>query len=342
MIRLDTTLRGAAGAALLLGAATAMAGELNLYSARHYDSDQRIYEAFEAKTGIAVRALQGNSDGLLARLRVEGDATPADVLLTVDAGRLWRAEEARIFAPTESNVLTARLPAAVRHPEGLWFGFSKRMRIVYYDKARYPTPPLSTYEELADPRFDGQLCIRSSNNIYNQSLLASMVAEHGEQKAREWAAGLVSNMARPPQGGDTDQIRAVAAGECGIGVGNHYYYVRLLKSDDAQDRAAADRVGLVFPNQEGRGTHVNVGGAGRIAAGPNPENAKRFLEFLASAEAQRLFAAGNYEWPAVESGIAIDPVLESWGPIKTDDLNVSLLGRNNPVAVRIMDLVGWR
>lgn len=334
-------LPGVVGTALAASAGLAGAQEVNLYSARHYDSDQAIYDAFEERTGIEVRVLQGDSDQLIERIEREGEATPADVLMTVDVGRLWRADQAGVFTPTDSETLAARIPESLRHPDGHWFGLSQRMRVIFYDTEQYDEPPLATYEELADPRFEGEVCIRSSNNIYNQSLVASIISHHGEEAAAEWAQGVVDNMARAPQGGDTDQIRGVGAGECGLAVANHYYYVRLMKSDDEADRTVAERAGIIFPNQDGRGTHVNVGGAGRVANGPNPDNALRFLEFLASDEAQSLFAAGNNEFPVVD-GVEMEPILEEWGEIRTDDANVAEFGRLNPVAVRIMDEAGWR
>ncbi|MCK0745428.1 Fe(3+) ABC transporter substrate-binding protein [Chromohalobacter nigrandesensis] len=319
----------------------ALADAVNIYSARHYDSDQALYEAFTDKTGIEVNVLEGDSDQLIERIRREGAASPADVMLTVDAGRLWRAEQADIFQRIDSDVLDERLSDAMRHPEGKWFGFSQRVRAIFYDPNDIDPAHLQRYEDLADPRFEGDVCIRSSNNIYNQSLLASMIAHHGEEEAEAWAQGVVDNMARDPEGGDTDQIRGVASGECDIAVANHYYYVRLLESDDADDRAAAESVEILLPNQEGRGAHVNVGGAGVVADAPNRDNAIRFLEFLASGDAQRLFAAGNHEFPAVE-GIELDDVLASWGDFKKDDLNISQLGEHNPDAIRIFDRVGWR
>ncbi|MCK0713413.1 Fe(3+) ABC transporter substrate-binding protein [Chromohalobacter sarecensis] len=319
----------------------ALADAVNIYSARHYDSDQALYEAFTDKTGIEVNVLEGDSDQLIERIRREGAASPADVMLTVDAGRLWRAEQADIFQRIDSDVLDERLPDAMRHPEGKWFGFSQRVRAIFYDPNDIDPAHLQRYEDLADPRFEGDVCIRSSNNIYNQSLLASMIAHHGEEEAEAWAQGVVDNMARAPEGGDTDQIRGVASGECDIAVANHYYYVRLLEFDDVDDRAAAESVEILLPNQEGRGAHVNVGGAGVVADAPNRDNAIRFLEFLASDDAQRLFAAGNHEFPAVE-GIELDDVLASWGDFKKDDLNISQLGEHNPDAIRIFDRVGWR
>ncbi len=335
------------GLGTLLAAATlavsvaAAAQQVNVYSARHYDSDNELFDRFTEQTGISVRVLQGDSDQLIERIRREGAASPADILITVDAGRLWRAEESGVLQSVESDVLDERIPAYLRHPEGLWFGLSQRMRVIYYNKEAFDPSLISTYEDLADPQFEGQICIRSSTNVYNQSLLASMIDAHGVDGTTDWARGLVSNLARQPQGGDTDQIRGVAAGECEIGVANHYYYVRLAVSDDPADREVADRVGIIFPNQDDRGIHVNVGGAGVVAGAPNRDNAIRLLEYLASDEAQELFAKGNHEYPVVD-GVPLDEVVAGWGEIRFDELNVGTLGRNNPDAVRIADRVGWR
>lgn len=319
----------------------ATAQELNVYSARHYDSDEALYDAFTESTGIEINLLEGGSDQLIERIRREGEASPADVLLTVDAGRLWRAERADLFSAVDSDVLETRIPAHLRHPDGLWYGFSTRRRVIFYNTDRWSEGDITTYEELADPRFRGEICIRSSSNIYNQSLVASMIAEHGIDETLEWAEGLVANFARSPQGGDRDQIRGAAAGECSIAVANHYYYVRLLESDDADEVEAANAVQIVFPNQDGRGAHANVGGAGVVRGAPNRDNAVRFLEFLASDEAQALFARGNYEFPAVE-GVELHPAIRDWRDVKIDDVNVAVLGENNAQAVRIMDRAGWR
>jgi len=332
-------------AALVAGSAmasqAAVADELNVYSARHYDSDEALYAAFTEQTGIEVNVLEGDSDQLIQRLRLEGEASPADVMITVDAGRLWRGEQEDIFASVESDLLNERLPDYLRHPEGKWFGFSERVRAIFIDPNDVDADDITRYEDLADPAFAGQVCIRSSNNIYNQSLLASMIAHHGEEAAEEWAAGVVDNFARDPEGGDTDQIRGVASGQCDIAVANHYYYVRLVNSDNEADREAAEKVEIIFPNQDGRGAHVNVGGAGVVKGAPNEENAVRFLEFLASDAAQSLFAVDNYEFPVVDS-VALEGVMADLDGYKSDELNISALGENNPEAVRIFDRVGWR
>ncbi|MGO2878889.1 MAG: Fe(3+) ABC transporter substrate-binding protein [Halomonas sp.] len=341
---MKTTRLSVAIAAIFAGAAvssTALADAVNIYSARHYDSDEILYKAFTDETGIEVNVLEGDSDQLMERMQREGIASPADVMLTVDAGRLWRAEQDGLFQSVDSEVLSERLPESMRQPDNLWFGFSQRARVIFYNRDNFDPSQIESYEDLADPRFEGQLCIRSSNNIYNQSLLASMIEHHGEEGAEEWAQGVVNNLARNPEGGDTDQILGVASGECDLAVANHYYYVRMLHSDNESDREAARKVGVIFPNQNDRGTHVNVGGAGLVANAQNPENGIKFLEFLSSDGAQEIFAERNYEFPVVE-GVKKDPVLESWGDFKKDELNINVLGENNPEAIRIFDRVGWR
>ncbi|MFC2992744.1 Fe(3+) ABC transporter substrate-binding protein [Halomonas tibetensis] len=319
----------------------AVADELNVYSARHYDSDEALYAAFTEQTGIDVNVLEGDSDQLLQRLKLEGEASPADVMITVDAGRLWRGEQEDIFASVESEILNERVPEHLRHPEGKWFGFSERVRTIFINPTAVDADKITRYEDLADPTFEGQVCIRSSNNIYNQSLLASMIAHHGEEAAEEWAAGVVNNFARNPEGGDTDQIRGVASGQCDIAVANHYYYARLVNSDQQADREAAEKVQVIFPNQGDRGAHVNVGGAGIVKGAPNEENAERFLEFLASDKAQSLFAIDNYEFPVVDS-VELEGFMASLDDYKSDELNISALGEHNPEAVRIFDRVNWR
>jgi iron(III) transport system substrate-binding protein len=326
---------------LIGGCTTRTEATLHVYSARHYDSDTLLYDRFTELTGIEVWVLQGNSDELIERLLREGAASPADILLTVDAGRLWRAAQAGALQPVRSEVLESRIPANLRHPDGLWFGFSQRLRVIYYQRGQFDPARISRYEDLADPELNAGICIRSSNNVYNQSLLASMVSHEGVEQASDWARGLAANLARPPHGGDTDQILGVAAGECELGVANHYYYVRLLHDSDPSRRAAAERVGIIFPNQEDRGVHVNVGGAGVVTSAPNREHAIRFLEYLASDEAQEIFARANFEYPTV-AGVEVDPAIAQWGTMRRDELSVAELGINNPEAVRIADRVGWR
>jgi len=317
-------------------------GEVNIYSARHYDTDQQLYDAFTEETGITVNRLEANAEELVERIKLEGENSPADVLITVDAGRLYRAEQEGLFQPVESKVLADRLPDELRHPDGLWFGFSKRVRVLYRDKDRIDPQLLQTYEDLARPELEGEVCIRSSSNIYNLSLMASLIHHHGEDEALAWAENVVSNFAREPQGGDTDQIRGIAAGECGVALGNHYYYLRLMASDDPADQEVVDKVELVVPNQDDRGAHINVSGAGVVATAPNQDNAVRFLEYLASDQAQVYFAQGNNEFPAVE-GVDIDnPLLDELGDFKADDLNVAVLGQNQPTAQVLFDQAGWQ
>jgi iron(III) transport system substrate-binding protein len=341
-MRMATTSRVAklAGVLALTGGfagSAAAQGEVNIYSARHYQSDETLYAEFEERTGIEINRLQGGSDALIERIANEGRNTPADVLITVDAGRLWRAEKEGILASIESDRLKSRLPASVRHPNGEWFGFSSRARVIFYSKDRYDEPPVTTYEGLADDKLEGEVCIRSSGNVYNQSLLASMIAAHGTDKAEDWAAGVVDNFARDPEGGDTDQIMGAAVGACGVAVANHYYYVRMLQNNPDLD----EKVGLIWPNQDGRGAHINVSGAGAVKHGPNRENAVRFLEYLASDFAQRYFADGNNEYPVVE-GVAPNTKLEKLGAFKPDDVNVALFGKHQAKAQKIFDRVGWK
>ena len=331
-------------AAAVLGALAlasgASAAEVNIYSARHYQSDDQLYENFTKQTGIKVNRIEDDADKLLTRIENEGANSPADVLITVDAGRLWRAEQKGVLEPVRSKVLEERIPANLRHPDGEWFGVSKRARVIFYNKDLVKEPPRS-YEALADPKYRDLVCIRSSSNIYNLSLLASLIEHHGEAKAEEWAKGVVANFARPPKGGDTDQIKAVAAGECGIAVANTYYFVRLLKSDKAEDQKVVEKVGVLFPNQDGRGTHVNISGAAVLKNAPHKEAAVKFLEYLASDEAQRHFVSGNNEYPVVP-GIAADPTVAGLGAFKEDPINVSVLGENQPLAQKIYDRAGWK
>ena len=318
------------------------AGVINIYSARHYQSDEDLYQAFTEATGIRVRRIEGTDDALIERIIQEGAASPADILFTVDAGRLWRAEQAGIFQPVESQVLRERIPAQLRHPEGKWFGFSSRARMIFFDAQRIPAGAITRYEDLADPRWVGELCIRSGGNIYNLSLMASMIAHHGLEAAEAWARGVVANFARNPQGGDTDQLRAVAAGECGIAVANSYYFARLMISEDAADRAVVEKLGWVFPNQQDRGTHVNISGAGIVTTAPNPAQALAFLEFLASPEAQTRFARGNNEYPVVLGAVLDNPALEALGPFEADPLDATLYGVHQAEAQRALDRAGWK
>jgi iron(III) transport system substrate-binding protein len=328
-------------AVLVPAAGSAAEGEVNVYSARHYDTDQAMFDDFTAATGIEINLIEGEADQLIERIKAEGRNSPADVLITVDAGRLHRAEAAGVLAPVESDVLDAKVPEHLRHPEGLWFGLSQRLRGIVYARDRVDPAEITSYEILADPAWQGRVCIRSSTNVYNQSLVGAMIEAHGVEQTEAWAQGLVDNLAREPQGGDTDQILAVAAGECDVAVVNHYYLVRLMKSDEADESAVAEAVDIVFPDQAGRGAHANISGAGVVATAPNKDNAIAFLEYLTTDQAQEYFALGNYEFPVVE-GVKTDPVLEQWGDVKTDRINAASYGENNAEAVMLMDRVGWK
>ena len=313
---------------------------INLYSSRHYNTDDALYEGFTEESGIRVNLIEGSADELLERIVSEGSSSPADVFMTVDAGRLWRAVQADVFSPVDSSTLTSRIPASLRDPGGLWFGFSKRARVIMYNKDMVNPADLSTYEDLVNSQWQGNILIRSSGNIYNQSLLAGMIETNGAAATEEWAQGVVANFARPPEGNDTAQIEAAAAGLGAIAIANTYYLVRMGKSDDPAKRAAFDKIGAFFPNQSGRGTHVNISGAGVLRNAPNRAGAVAFLEYLTGPTAQAFFAEGNNEYPVV-AGTPLDPVLESLGSFKEDEVNVEAYGRNAAEAVQIMDRVGW-
>lgn len=314
---------------------------INIYSARHYDTDIQLYDSFTQETGIQVNLIEGGSDELIERIKSEGINSPADILITVDAGRLWRAEESDIFQSIDSDVLNSVIPAELRDPEGEWYAFSKRVRGIIYNKDEVSRDELEGFRQLADEKWSGRICIRSSNNIYNQSLIASMIESYGPEETEEWVEDFVSNFARSPQGGDTDQIKAVAAGQCDIAVANHYYLARLATSSDEDDRRVAEAVDIYFPGEEYGGTHVNVSGAGVVQNSPNRSHAIRFLEYLTEEESQRLYSLGNLEYPVVES-IELPEILQEFGTFESDAVNVESYGRNNPEAIRVMDRAGWR
>lgn len=313
---------------------------VNIYSARHYDTDDALLKQFTEETGIKVNIIEGKSDALLARIKQEGDLSPADVFITVDAGRLRQAEEQGVFQPTSSRILDMQIPESLRHPDGLWFGLTKRARVIVVSNERVPADVTLDYEDLADEEWNGRVLIRSSSNIYNQSLVASLIEAHGEEATEAWCRGIVENLARTPQGGDRDQIRGVAAGEGDVAVVNHYYLARMIGGNEA-DQDAASKVRIIFPNQENRGTHVNVSGAGVMKSAPNRENAIRFIEFLSTNQAQHKFASGNQEYP-VAVALKTTPILDGFGSYKSDTLNAAKLGENNKAAVRIMDRAAWR
>jgi len=331
--------------ALLMGATSSALGQekvLNLYTARHYQTDEALYTGFTKRTGIKINRIEGGEDALFERIKSEGARSPADVFITVDIGRIWKADQAGIFAPVHSPALQARIPAALRDPDDKWFGFSSRARIIVYNKALVKEGQIKTYEDLADPKWKGQICARSSSHPYMLSLIASIVAHSGEQKAEAWVKGLKENLARDPKGGDTDQIKAAAAGECALAITNQYYFVRLLRSGKGEDKSITEKLGYLFPNQDGRGAHINISGGGMLAHAPHKDAARAFLEYLASDEAQAYFANGNNEWPAVASVKLNNPALQSLGTFKTDAINVALLGKNQAAAQRIADRVGFK
>jgi iron(III) transport system substrate-binding protein len=315
--------------------------EVNIYSSRHYDTDLELYRQFTEETGIRVNLIEGSSDELIERMRNEGVNSPADVVITVDAGRLWRAREAGVLQPHNSEVLRNTISAELQDRDGYWVGLSERVRGIIYRKESVTPGDLQGYWELADDQWQGRLCVRSSNNIYNQSLVASLIESRGEEAVEEWAVSLVNNFARDPQGGDTDQIRAVAAGLCDLALANNYYLARLMNSDRESDREVAEKVGIYFPPAEFGGAHVNISGAGVAAYSPNRENALRFIEYLATEEAQKLYAIANNEFPVLD-GIELPGALGEMGPFESDAINVTSYGENNPRAIRLMDRAGWR
>ncbi|HBS49039.1 MAG TPA: Fe(3+) ABC transporter substrate-binding protein [Rhodobacteraceae bacterium] len=314
-------------------------GELNLYSSRHYDTDERLYSDFEKATGITINRIEGKADELIARMEAEGRNSPADILLTVDASRLARAKDAGLLQSVESDTLEERIPANLQDTDNQWFGFSQRARIIFYDKNDVETPP-QTYLELADPQYEGMVCHRSSSNVYSQTLLSAIIENHGEEVARDWAQGMVNNFARAPQGGDTDQLRGIVSGECDISVANSYYFARALRKDVSGLSDQVDMIGWVFPAQDAEGAHMNVSGGGVAAHAPNRENAVKFLEYLASDQAQVYFSAGNDEFPVVE-GIEKSESVAKLGEFKADDVDLAAVAENVPLAQKIFNEVGW-
>ncbi|NEO77867.1 Fe(3+) ABC transporter substrate-binding protein [Moorena sp. SIO4G3] len=314
---------------------------VNVYSSRHYKTDDDLYDNFTRITGIEVNLIEGKANPLIERIKSEGANSPADVLITVDAGRLWKADQAGIFAPVNSSELNSKIPANLRHPDNHWFGFTKRARVIMYNKDRVNPADLSTYENLADPKWQGRIAIRSSSNVYNQSLVASLIASLGVPAVKSWVESFVGNFARKPQGNDRAQIEAVAAGIADIAIANTYYLPRYIKSDDPAKQAIFKKVGVFFPNQQNRGAHINISGGGLVKTAPNPGNAIKFLEYLTSPTAQTFFAQANSEYPVVP-GTPIDPVLAGFGfPFKEDPTSVSKYGPNSATAVQLMDIAGW-
>ncbi|NEO29549.1 MAG: Fe(3+) ABC transporter substrate-binding protein [Symploca sp. SIO3C6] len=319
------------------------AGEINLYSSRHYDSDDELYQNFTEETGIEVKLIEGKAEELIERIKSEGINSPADVLITVDVGNLWRAQQEGILQPISSDKLNSAIAENLRSPEGYWFGLSKRARIIVYNKDNVKPEELSTYEALATPEWKERVCIRSSSNIYNQSLVAEKIASKGVEETEKWAKGLVTNFARQPEGNDTAQIRAVAEAQCDVAIVNSYYVARLKLSDKPEDQEVASKIEAFFPNQkdgEG-GTHINISGGGVVATAPNQENAIKFLEYLVTPEAQGIFANSNNEFPAVK-GIKPNAVVAEFGNFQESKFKVAAYGEKNAEAVKLMDRAGWK
>lgn len=333
-------LTAALAALMAMGSVPAFAdGELNLYSSRHYDTDERLYSDFEEATGITINRVEAKAGALLARMQAEGRNSPADVLITVDVGNAWRAEQAGLLQSVSSETLDRRIQPHLRDAAGKWYGISQRARMIFFNKAGVTDPP-RTYADLADPKYKGMICARSSGNIYMQSLLASIIAHHGPEKAQEWAAGFYANFARKPQGGDTDQLRGIVSGECMIAVANSYYFSRSLRKDVKSLSGETDKIGWVFPNQSTSGTHMNLSVAGIAANAPNRDNALKFLEYLTGENAQKYFSAGNDEYPVV-SGVGLAPSVAALGLFRQDTLQLNALGENQKTAQKIYDRVGY-
>jgi iron(III) transport system substrate-binding protein len=322
------------------------AKELNLYSARHYQTDEALYSDFTKKTGIKINRIEADDNALAERLKSEGANSPADVILMVDAARLWRAQIDGFFKPIQSKYLGSRIPANLHsqsEPEGsTWFGFSTRARLVVYNKAKVNPQDVDTYEKLAEPINKGKVCTRSGAHPYMLSLIGAMIERRGEAATEEWAKGMVANMARPPRGGDTDQIKAVASGECGVALTNSYYLVRLLRSTKPEDQAIVSKIGFIWPNQQTTGADINIAGGGLPKSAPHPQAAKQFLEYLASDSAQEYFANGNNEWPVVKSVKIENEGLKMLGPFKPENISIAAIGKNQIAAQRLLDRVGYK
>ncbi len=347
MIRSSVVIAGLLLAAAT-GAASAQEQVLNLYSARHYSTDEALYTNFTKATGIRINRVDSDDAGILARLKAEGAASPADVILLVDAARLYKGEVDGLFRPVKSKVLEDAIPAQYRGPAGAegspWFGFSTRARVVVYDKLKVKREDVDTYEELGDAKHKGKICIRSGSHPYNLSLFGSVMQHMGEQKTEQWLKGFVANLARDPKGGDTDQIKAVGAGECQIAVSNTYYIARLLRSNAPEDKALMEKVGIVFPNQQSWGTHLNIAGGAVAKNSKNPAAAVKFLEYLASAEAQNYFANGNNEWPTAKGVAVSNPALKAMtgGDFKAETIPRAAVGANSVKVQQMLDRVGFK
>jgi len=328
------------------GAAFAQQPVLNLYSARHYQTDEALYDNFTKTTGIKINRVDADDAGILTRLRSEGANSPADVILLVDAARLVRADQERLFQPVRSKVLESRIPVHLRDQDDgegpQWFGFSTRARVIVFNQQNVKPQDVDTYEKLADPRNKGKVCTRSGSHPYNLSLFGSIYNHLGAEKTEAWLKGVVANMAREPKGGDTDQIKAVASGECSIALTNSYYLARLMRSANPADRAVMEKVGVVFPNQQSWGTHVNIAGGAVARHAPHREAGVKFLEYLASDSAQAYFANGNNEFPAVAGVKIANPALDVLGPFKADLIPAAIIGANSIRVQQMLDRVGFK
>jgi iron(III) transport system substrate-binding protein len=332
---------GAAGSLTMPNLARAQERVVNLYSSRHYDTDEALYSDFTKQTGIAVNRIEAGPEPLIERMKAEGANSPADVFLSVDAGRIEAARAAGLLQPIKSSLIDTAVPSHLRDPDGNWFAFSYRARVIMYHKGRVKPTDLARYEDLADPRWKGKVLTRSSTNIYSQSLTGSILAANGPEKTEAWCKGLVANFARQPKGGDTDQIKAVAAGEGDLAISNTYYLGKIIRTNKPEDAAIVENIAVLFPNQGDRGTHVNISGGGLAAHAKNKENAIKFLEYLVSPSAQGYFAAGNDEYPVV-AGVAPPKSIAGFGSFKADNLNARVFARNNAEALKIMDRAGWK
>lgn len=342
MSALKTSLVASVAASIALTALPAFAdGDLNLYSSRHYDTDERLYSDFEEMTGITINRIEGKADELITRMQAEGANSPADILMTVDTSRLERAKGAGVLQAIDSDILEARIPANLQDADNQWFGFSQRARIIFYDKTDVTNPP-TDYVSLADPAYKGLVCHRSSSNVYSQTLLSAVIENHGAEAAKAWAQGVVDNFARAPQGGDTDQLRGLVSGECDISISNTYYFSRALRRDvSGLDSDAMANIGWVFPAQNAEGAHMNLSGGGVAAHAPNRDNAIKFLEYLASDQAQKYFSAGNDEYPAVP-GVGLSPSVAALGLFRPDAVDLSEVAENVADAQAIFNEVGWK
>lgn len=326
---------------LVLASSLFAANEVNVYSHRHYDTDKELFKMFEDKTGIKVNVVKADATALIKRMETEGENSPADVLITVDAGNLYQAKQKNLFQSIDSEYLTKNIPEKLRDKDNQWFALTKRSRVAVYRIGSGVENELKTYEDLADPKFKGKIMVRSSNNVYNQSLLAAVIAHHGEEKALEWAKGVVANMANKPKGNDRYQVKAIANKIGDIAIANTYYIGKMVDNKEIAQAEAVKKVKIIFPKFENGGTHINVSGAGVAKYSPNKENAIKFVEFLASADAQELFAKGNFEYPVLK-GVKPSELVSSWGTFEDDTISINTLGENNAKAVKIFDQAGWR